>query len=108
MVNYCLDSARDSTREHRPYFIFISENQECLPEMSSLGLNVLSAEDAHDLIKKGLNAKNYTNEEVEELAKTLHYFPLDLLSAIAFINRQNELLQEGFKIEHYLNYIRDF
>lgn len=80
--------------------------------MSSLGLNVLSAEDAHDLIKKGLNAKNYTNQDVDDLAKTLHYFPLDLLSAIAFINRQNELLQEGFKIEHYLklykNDIPDF
>lgn len=102
-VNYCLDSAWDEEKIHRPHFIFTSMNRECLPGVKPLDFGVLSKKDAIDLIKKELITKN-TNKDVKELAKTLQYFPSNLLQAIKTINRQNEIkgVSGQYGIQDYL------
>lgn len=76
-----------------------------MPDGSSIYLSALKKEDAHRLIKKGLIAKNYRNQDVEELAYTLQYFPLHLLPAIAHINEEHKIrsLSGGqYQIQNYL------
>lgn len=88
--NYCRKRACDSTQKHLLYIIFTSSNQNDLPGVFPYHLVGLEPEDACNLIRKGLIANNFTDQDVEELAKILNYFPLPLKQAIAYINNQQK------------------
>lgn len=95
-VSYCHTSAHDPKKEdYRPYFIFTSEERECVPGMSSLDLDVMTKEDAHDYIKNRLiDTINYENQDVEDLAKTLEYLPFDIWEAVKCIKQHHKNIQD--------------
>lgn len=111
-VHYCQRSVQD--RDYRPYFIFTSTNRECFPDLQSsdfkkisLHLDILTKEDAHKLIKNELIAKNYKDEDVKTLAKTLDYYPLVINPAIKYINEKHKERKKsgGYSIKDYLTEI---
>uniref|UniRef100_A0A336LK73 CSON007953 protein n=1 Tax=Culicoides sonorensis TaxID=179676 RepID=A0A336LK73_CULSO len=104
-VNYCLELVADSKTTIRPYFLFTTRDKKCLPEyLPGLDLDVLDQIDAEHLIKNGLKNLNYTQNDIEKLAKVLRYIPLELHKGIAYINTRNHnKSNEPYTIVDYLH-----
>lgn len=109
LVHYCRTAANDSMRKYRPYFIFTSRNKECLPNVQSIYLDLLTKKDAVALIQNELIESVHTKKDAEELAETLQYFPLDIQQAIAYIkehDRRKRIFNLRYDIRDYLKQIK--
>lgn len=104
-----MDTAGGLKRDHRPYFLFTSRHKVCLPNVQSIHLNPLSAEDAVELIQNELSEISHVQRDAGELAETLQFFPLVLQQAIAYIIEQDgrqSMLNKGYTIQHYLKKLK--
>uniref|UniRef100_A0A336LHI3 CSON012540 protein n=1 Tax=Culicoides sonorensis TaxID=179676 RepID=A0A336LHI3_CULSO len=105
-VHYCLKYVNQPDKSSRPYFLFTSRNQNCIPDITKINLDALNKEDAEILLKTELKKiKNiHLNEsDVAKLAKVLQNFPLALQQAIAYIRSKNTKSLDGnYSVKNYL------
>lgn len=96
-----------SSNDNKPYILITSRNQKWGNRKVIL-LGSLTPEEAVELIKKALKINHGSQEnEIQELADTLQYFPLALQQAVAYINNADEEIktvdpEDGFKVDDYL------
>lgn len=87
----------------KPNIIITSRNQNWSREIAKISLNVFTEEEALDFITN--SCKDY-EDDMKKLAKKLDYLPLALKQAVAYINEENNRIQqfarEEFMIKNYL------
>uniref|UniRef100_A0A336M6G6 CSON012826 protein n=1 Tax=Culicoides sonorensis TaxID=179676 RepID=A0A336M6G6_CULSO len=109
-VLHCCKYVNQADKKYRPYFIFTSRRKECIPDISTIQLDVFMKKDAENLIKselgkiKGLVLKH---EEVEKLAETLQFFPLAIQQAISFVRiKRKQAIFRTYTLENYMSELK--
>lgn len=91
---------------NRPHVLITSRNQKWPKNIKVLQLDVFSEEEAMQFIKMSLGLKSDAQEEdIKELAGQLHFLPLALQQAIAYIRVYDKKLRHvgsKFEIRDYL------
>ncbi|XP_076672115.1 uncharacterized protein LOC143371117 [Andrena cerasifolii] len=91
---------------NRPHVLITSRNQKWPKNIKVLQLDVFSEEEAMEFIKLSLNLENVgQNEDIKELAGQLHFLPLALQQAVAYIRVYDKKLRHvgaKFEIRDYL------
>uniref|UniRef100_A0A336MSG1 CSON003978 protein n=1 Tax=Culicoides sonorensis TaxID=179676 RepID=A0A336MSG1_CULSO len=108
-VTFCCDHA--ATKENRPYFVFTSRNQKCLPKIKKIHLTEFTEPEAVKLIKQQLKTINgfiMIEKDIIALGKVLQYYPLTIHQAISFIkNKRNMAGSQTFNVKKYLEIFRN-
>ena len=101
-----IDQFLPSSTYNRPHVLITSRNQELSENIKVLQLDVFSEEEAMEFIKMSLNLKNNAQaENIKELAGRLHFLPLALQQAVAYIrvlDKKYRFLGSKFEISNYL------
>nr|AZI94745.1 OdiLe1 [Liposcelis sp. PH-2016] len=82
----------------KPYTLITSRDREWKKEIEILNLNVLTPEDAENLVKKKIYVED--ESQIKALIEKLQYFPLAIKQAIAYI--EDKEVNEAFSISNYL------
>lgn len=95
-------SMRSSYPNFRPYILTTSRLQIMNAKIKGIELGVWQLDEASEFVSKMLGDTEEEQEDVYLLVDKLHYFPLALRQAAAYINFQRERNGRKFTLSHYI------